>query len=221
MKSFLYTFALALILNHSLCAQKLSDKQLKIVSTHFVNLEADRSYLNANWESVLNAVKNKRIVLIGEFNHGSKEIFITRNELIQQLHEKLGFDLILFESGLGELEVVNLNMRELSPKELTLGFFEPWRTKEFEDLMKYIQQNEITISGFDVQRTGSTFTNYLSEKFDNKIFKETDEQFVALKSQLSNYKTVYDSIKPTTLQLINVYQKLLHNEHQHVQCPQL
>lgn len=208
MKSILFTSAITLILSQPLLAQILSEEQSKIVSTHIVNLEADSSYQNANWEPVLNAVKNKRIVLIGEFNHGSKEVFISRNELVKQLYEKLGFDLILFESGLGELEVVNLNMKELSPTELTQGFFGPWRTMEFQNLMHYIQKNNISISGFDVQRTGSTFTNYLTKKFNNEVFEETEEQFVALKSQLSNYKTIYDSIETPTLQLINVYQNI-------------
>lgn len=211
MKLLLFTLSLIAFSSQSSVAQILSTEQTEYISTHFEDLKADERYQNANWEPVLNAVKGKRMVLLGEFNHGSKEVFIARNELIQQLHEKLGFDLILFESGLGELEVINMDKQELKVFELTQGFFGPWRTKEFEGLMKYIQLNEIEISGFDVQRTGSTFTDYLSEKMDNDRFKKAEEEFVALKSQLSNYNTVYDSINTPTSALIRVYEDIRDN----------
>ncbi|MCO6475436.1 MAG: erythromycin esterase family protein [Phaeodactylibacter sp.] len=211
MKPALLTFALLLIICQRSFGQTLTAEQAAFISTHFVNLKADENYINADWEPVLSAIENKRLVLIGEFNHGSKEIFTSRNELIQQLHQKLGFDLILFESGLGELEAVNLKMKELNPFELTQGFFGPWRTQEFGQLMKYIQQNDIQISGFDVQRTGSTFTNYLSDKTDSDEFKEIEKEFIALKSHLTNYRTVYDSISTTTFQLIERYEEIGNN----------
>lgn len=208
MKSLLSTCSFALLLSPPLIAQQLSSDQAEFVSNHFMNLNADANYQNANWEPVLDAVGNKRIVLLGEFNHGSKEVFTSRNELIRLLYEQLGFDLILFESGLGELEVINLKKRDLKSTELTAGFFGPWRTKEFEDLMDYIRQNDIQISGFDVQRTGGTFTNYLSEKMGDETFKNAEREFGVLSSQLSNYKTVYDSIKTPTLQLIKKYEEI-------------
>jgi len=211
MKKTLFTIALTLIICQKSVGQILTAEQSEFISTHFVNLKADENYINADWEPVLNAVDNKRLVLIGEFNHGSKEVFLSRNELIKQLHQKLGFDLILFESGLGELEAVNLKMQELNPFELTQGFFGPWRTQEFAQLMKYIQQNDIQISGFDVQRTGSTFTDYLSDKTDSDEFKEIENEFVALKSHLSNYNTVYDSISTATVQLIERYEGISNN----------
>jgi len=211
MKPALLTFALLLIICQRSFGQILTSEQAAFISTHFVNLKADENYVNADWEPVLNAVENKRLVLIGEFNHGSKEVFISRNELIQQLHQKLGFDLILFESGLGELEAVNLKMQELNPFELTQGFFGPWRTHEFGQLMQYIQQNDIQISGFDVQRTGSKFTDYLSDKTKNDGFQEIENEFVALKSHLTNYRTVYDSISTITLQLIERYKEIGNN----------
>jgi erythromycin esterase len=194
-------------INHSLVGQILTTKQTKFIADNFISLQVDENYQNANWSPVLKSVQNKRLVLLGEFNHGSKEVFSTRNELIQVLHKKLGFDLILFESGLGEMEVLNLKKSELEPVELTTSFFGVWKTMEFEDLMTYIKSQNIPVSGFDVQRSGQMFTNYLSERVNNKeTFLEAEKKFGSLISQLSNYRTVYDSVSAPTLQLIDVYE---------------
>ncbi|HEV7783653.1 MAG TPA: hypothetical protein VGO58_20420 [Chitinophagaceae bacterium] len=54
------------------------------------------------------------MVLIGEPNHGSKEIFLLRNSLIKFLHESHGFDIILFESGIGELIRADISKDQLT-----------------------------------------------------------------------------------------------------------
>ena len=73
--------------------------------------------------TLLDAVKNYKIVLLGEFNHGSKEIFLTRNELVKELHRKLDFDVILFESGIGEVGAIGIERELLSKEQMTNGFF--------------------------------------------------------------------------------------------------
>ena len=68
----------------------------------------------SDWKALKKQLKGKRLVLLGEFNHGSKEIFELRNDLIQYLHKELGFTTILFESGIGELAVINDQKEQLS-----------------------------------------------------------------------------------------------------------
>lgn len=43
------------------------------------SIEVDSNYNNGDWKAVLKQVKNKRIILLGELNHGSKEIFLSRS----------------------------------------------------------------------------------------------------------------------------------------------
>lgn len=208
MKSILTFSAILLITFQASYAQILSADQADFIASHFANLEADESYQNAKWDAVIEAIGSKRIVMVGEFNHGTKEVFIARNELIRELHKKHGFDLILFESGLGELEVINLKKQNLTPAQLTYGFFGPWRTKEFEALMTYVQQADIEISGFDVQRTGGIFSNYLTDKLGDNYFKAIEQEFVTVKKKLTNRRTVYDSILIPTVQLIKAYERI-------------
>ncbi|MEO1032695.1 MAG: erythromycin esterase family protein [Bacteroidota bacterium] len=177
------------------------------------SIEVDSNYINGNWKPILKAVKNKRIVLLGELNHGSKEIFKSRNDLIKSLNQELGFNVILFESGIGELIEINLQKKTLSPTEMIYGFFGGWRTDEFVELMDYIKSNNISISGFDVQRTGGAFEKLLVDEIvrlslDSDKYGDLEKRFFNEKRKLTNRQAVYDSVQKSTHNLIEDYKIL-------------
>ncbi len=183
------------------------------VKTLAHDIGVDAGYQNGNWEAVLTAVQGKRIVLLGELNHGSKEIFITRNELIKKLHQDLGFEVILFESGLGEVGALDLKKDSLTGEQLTTGFFGGWRTREFRDLMEYVQENKLSVGGFDVQKTGGAFNTLLEEqarllKLEAGSYDQLESRFNQQKNLLSDRKAVYDSLRPSTEALLRDYQIL-------------
>lgn len=206
---------LGLILNfHLLNAQELILPDLDYLRKEIKSIDVDSNYENGNWDPLLEQVKNKRIVLLGEQNHGSKEIFISRNDLIKSLHEKLDFNVIIFESGIGELASIELRKDSLTPTQMTYGFFGGWRTKEFTNLMKYVKSNNISISGFDVQKTGRSFENLLiatikNLKLDSDQYSSLEKRFDNEKRKLTNRKTIYDSIQNSTLKLINDFKSQL------------
>lgn len=190
-------------------------QNLNIPNSDYLNrkiksVNVDENYRNGNWTPLLKQVKNKRIVLLGELNHGSKEIFVSRNDLIKSLYEKLGFNVILFESGIGELISIDLNKKKLTSKEMTEGFFDGWRTNEFVELMGYIKSNNMSISGFDVQRSGSSFENLLKNELirlhlDPNQFSNIEKRFSDEKRKLTNRKTVLNSVQNSTEKLIKDY----------------
>lgn len=184
------------------------------LSSVIKSVELDSTYSNGNWDSLLKQVENKRIVLLGELNHGSKEIFLSRNDLIQSLHEELGFNAILFESGIGEFILVDQRKETLTPTQMTYGFFGGWRTDEFVQLMEYVKSNDLSVSGFDVQRTGVLFESVLSAELEKlgsnaEVYSHLEERFSKEKVKLTDRTAVYDSVQNTTLKLIKDYQSLL------------
>lgn len=193
--------------------QALSEIDLKHLNEIAISIDVDASYENGYWKPVRKYIKNKRIVLLGEFNHGSREVFVSRNDLIKYLHENLGFNVVLFETGIGELGTVDLQESNLSPQEMTYGFFNGWRTREFEDLMQYIKEKNIAVGGFDVQRTGNSFKQLLEAEakkinLDSIHYHNLEERFTAVKNELNNRKAVFDAVENPTLGLINDYKNL-------------
>nr|HMQ62293.1 hypothetical protein [Flavilitoribacter sp.] len=158
----LFAFAIACFTG-SVRGQPLNENQTEFLARSLVTICPGGSLSETDWHALTPLLKDKRIVLIGEFNHGSKEVFLLRNSLIRYLHENLGFNTVLFESGIGELALPNLQMDNLSPKQMTFGFFGGWRTLEFRELMGFIRAEKMTVAGFDVQRTGGSFRQLLIE----------------------------------------------------------
>ncbi len=195
----------------NLTGQTLTTEQQAFLQRNgkMVCQEADFSL--ADWSAVSKAVKNKRIVLIGEPNHGSAEIFRLRNGLIKHFHEKLRFNVILFESGMGELLLADFNKSEMTPAQLTTGLIGGWRTPEFEALMAYVKTAELSIAGFDVQRSGGSFSGVLKsiaqkKSVDTTRYVNLEERYGALSKKLTHKKAVYDSVSVETRQLIADYQ---------------
>lgn len=167
-----------------------------------------------DWAYLLPGLKNKKIILLGEFTHGAKEIFQLRNSLIRYLHQKLGIKAILLESGIGELIEADIYKDRMTPGQMINGLFGGWRTKEWVELMDYVKTEKISIAGFDVQRTAGSFSTILTGlaarfQIDSLYYSDIETRYGVLARELINRKTVYDSVKTTTLQLIADYKALL------------
>ena len=202
---------LIVISNHPLTSQDTTVYRIPLDLAR--NIHVDRNYKGGDWSPVIEAVQNKNMVLLGEMNHGAREIFITRNELIKALHQELGFDVILFESGIGELGSIQYSRDSLTSKQMTYGFFGGWRTQAFEDLMHYVRDEDITIGGFDVQKTGNGFTGLLeryAQQYDLEVslYMDIEHRFNQQKRKLTDRRAVFDSVRQSTLTLINDYEML-------------
>jgi len=111
------------------------------------------------------AIVDKKVVLLGEFTHGAKDINLLKARLIRYLHEKQGFNVLLFESGMGELASWPYQGSDLSPRQLLAGLIGPWRTQSWLDFMAYAKkQDTLQIGGFDVQKSGQSFGPFVREK---------------------------------------------------------
>jgi erythromycin esterase len=194
-------------------AQNLDYPQRTFLYEHAYTIHPDETFSRTSWEYIVPNINNKRIVLIGEFTHGSKEILEVRNDLIRFLHEKLGFDAIVFESGIGELAAADINRKQLNATQMTPVFPGGRRTREDRELMEYAKKSNISVAGFDVQRSGNSFVSILKnaarkQNLDTAFCSKLEERFGIIQRELADKKAVYDAVSAKTIQLVADYQKI-------------
>jgi len=194
-------------------AQSLTPEQTSFLKRNSKAICRDSLLTQPRWDVLLPDIKNKRIILLGECNHGSKEIFELRNSLIKYLHQEKGVKAVLFETGIGELISADINRANMSPSQMASSLVGVWRTTEFVELMNYVKANDISIAGFDVQRTGGSFATILlrvgnTYSLDSLYTLDLESRYGIMARELTNRRAVYDSLKASTTELIHDYQKV-------------
>lgn len=122
----------------------------------FSNLET----LNKNFEGV-------RVVTLGEQTHFDGATFDAKIQLVKYLHEKLGFNILAFESGYYDCsKAAELLARGNSKGILREAVFGVWDNKSLAELEEYILYTQKTsapliVTGFDAQFSGSLSKKYL------------------------------------------------------------
>lgn len=99
-------------------------------------------------------LKNKRIVMLGENTHGSSEYPLLKNRIIQYLHEKLGYNVLTWESSFLDCYAVESRKTKLSPEEMansSLHF--AYKSKQVFPLLTYIKNSDLILTGMDSQPT--------------------------------------------------------------------
>lgn len=203
--------ALLLVVSHFACSQPLNKDQLAFIQKNSATISREEGM--PEWKALSGELKDKRLILIGEFNHGSGEIFQLRTSLIRHLHKTLGVNVTLFESGMGELILADADKQTMTAAQMTNGLFAGWRTAEFVELMDYVKTENLSIAGFDVQRSGGSFRFLLKEvadrnKVDSLYYHNLEQRYGVLMQELTGKNAVYDSLRPKTQKLINDYRSL-------------
>ena len=124
---------------------------------------------DADLQPFADAIGNARVVGLGEQTHGAREEYQLKLRLLKYLHRKLGFDVVLLDSGfydIGELSRRAERGEKLDAMAPGNVFFMYARSAEGRALLHYLDRQRaagtpMALAGIDSQHTGELSKNEL------------------------------------------------------------
>ncbi|MCL1697227.1 erythromycin esterase family protein [Lysinibacillus sp. BPa_S21] len=163
-----------------------------IPSTKFEDLEMLKPLLH-----------DKRIVFLGESSHGTAEFSLAKTRLIQFLHQEMGYNVLAFESGMGDaMNAQGQIDKQIAKQTMKDAIYPVWWSKETLTLFEYAKKTQKTdkplkLTGFDILQQ-NVFTNgdWLQNSQLAKQFGEVEEQLAdwTYGKDLKGYQKVKPSI---------------------------
>lgn len=143
------------------------------------------------------AIGESRVVMLGEQSHGDGACFAAKSRLIRFLHKEMGFDVLMWESGMDEMRRADRALVGGAPVEEChrLGLFGIWSvSQQVRPLLDYVKASKgserpLELAGFDCQVTCDAATS----PWPREIVEFFDKADAALLSaeQRSAPKEVY------------------------------
>ncbi|HJR36514.1 MAG TPA: erythromycin esterase family protein [Gemmatimonadales bacterium] len=124
-----------------------------------VSLDDTADY--SDLEPLGRAIGNRRIVLLGENGHGVAEFTMLKSRLIRYLHQRKGFDLVVFESGFYECHRAGDSLLSRSARDAFRGCLSyVFEHAELLPLFEYFRSHResavaLGFAGMDLQTQGA------------------------------------------------------------------
>jgi len=131
------------------------------------------------------------IILLGEQTHGDGAVFDKKLEMIKDLHENYGYNLLVFESGMYDNfkanELYKSQKEEIDIFKQSVGWLYT-TTEVFQKLLNYLETHpELKILGFDSQES-NLFEEYFLNDFKSLCSKNniviSDEDYIEIEKTM-------------------------------------
>ena len=175
--------------------------------THIINSINPLDTNFADFIFLKEKIKDVDIIMLGEQQHGDGATFKAKSRMIKFLHKEMGFDVLVYESGLFDCTTLwdTLKQKEvLKPELFRKGLFWFWcESEETQPLLNYIIENvntdnELEINGCDLQFSGAIKLSerkaQLIEYFNDYKEFNKDNYSIFLKSLDEFWKITYGEI---------------------------
>ncbi|HEY1877937.1 MAG TPA: erythromycin esterase family protein, partial [Rhizomicrobium sp.] len=166
-RTFVFSGASAVLAGSTVNAQSRDALQTWLaehVSPIRANDATDEDY--SDLEPLGDAIGAARVVQLGEPSHGAGSCFAAKARIVKYLHQRRGFDVLIWESGLYDVALAQAGMRGTDDAMTAArrGVFTLWSmAAEVKPLFDYIKASQpmvrpLEMAGFDMQVTadGST-----------------------------------------------------------------
>ncbi|WP_261378451.1 erythromycin esterase family protein [Paenibacillus agilis] len=141
-------------------------------------------------------LQSKRIVYLGESTHGAAQFNSVKTRLIQFLHQEMGYNILAFESGLGDVAAAQGKLTSGTVEAaMKQSIFPVWWTEETLPLFQYMkdtqsQKQPLRMAGFDMQDYKFKVEDWLHDEALVKEFNEAEKQLREAGDDLKAYQKV-------------------------------
>lgn len=154
----------------------------------------------SKFEPLAKSIGDSRIVMLGEQDHGDGSTFSVKSELVQFLHEKMGFNVLAFESDFYSLNQgwSNTQVKDSSHLDTLINqnVFTVWtKCAQCKSVFQYLKtklntKDKLELTGFDNQLSGV----YGYHNFRKDIFSFLDTTKIAFIKNIPKKETLYTNM---------------------------